>query len=291
MERLRDTEVKSVRQLYGRHQGETIYVVGSGASMRVFPVDFLAGKVTIGLNMAWKNLPVTYGMTIHPDLNIPEFMDGEEPRPEITWITTLPKSRRTLTDPQLAHALETFYFFRSGEQAGAPKRLDPSNSGRVLDWLRQPTGDYLYVWSSIAQSAANLAANMGAKHIVLVGCDNCSLMGNHHGHQQHTRWKGADPNHRYRQYYEGMAEVRSALRERGIEIYSMTPFLGLDNYDEEFARLCRELDQEVLIQETDISPGPITHWASLLRRPIFQLFAMLNLVDEMRTVKRWLKIK
>ncbi len=285
---LNDGGAKSVRLLYGRHEGETIYVVGSGTSMRVFPVAFLADKVTIGLNMAWKNVPVTYGITIHPDLNVPEFMEGEQPRPEITWITTLPKSRKTLTDPQFAHALENFYFFRTDGQPATNKPTDPSNAGRIIDWLRRPTEDYLYIWSSIAQTGANLAANMGAKHIVFVGCDNCALMGNHHGHQQHTRWKGANPDHRYGQYYEGLAEVRSVLRERGVEVVSLTPFLGLDSYVEDFARLCGELDRNPLLQAIDVSPSTRVPLKRRLRDIVYRIAARFGLVEEARQVKRWL---
>ena len=288
---LNDKDTKPVRLLYGRHEGETIYVVGSGASMRVFPVDFLADKITVGLNMAWKNVPVKYGITIHPDLNIPEFMEGEQPRPEIAWITTLWKSKKTLTDPQFAHALENFYFFRTDGQPATNKSTDPSNAGRIPEWLRRPTEDYLYNWSSIAQAAINLAANMGAKYIVLVGCDNCALMGNHHGHQQHTRWKGVSPDYRYGQYYEGLAEVRSVLRERGVEVVSLTPFLGLDRYDEDFIRLCSELDQDLLVRGKDISSFEAPYWLRVVRGTIFRFCLKLGVVEEMRTVKRWLKIK
>ena len=62
--------MKWVSELYGRHEDEDIYVIGTGASARVFPTGFLDGKVSIGLNMGWKVAPVTYGLTIHPDLNV-----------------------------------------------------------------------------------------------------------------------------------------------------------------------------------------------------------------------------
>ena len=44
----------------------------------------------------------------------------------------------------------------------------------------------LYQWSSISQTAVNLAANMGAKNVILVGCDNCALLDNHHAHAQQS---------------------------------------------------------------------------------------------------------
>ena len=101
----------------------------------------------------------------------------------------------------------------------------------------------LYQWSSISQTAVNLAANMGAANVILVGCDNCALSENHHAHQQHTKWLGAEPERRYLQYYEGLVEVRTALRERGVNVLSLTPFLKLDEPERDFRQLCEELDQ------------------------------------------------
>lgn len=247
--------MRSVTELYGRHEGEDIYVVGSGASMRVFPADYLRDKVTIGLNMAWRSAPVRYGLTIGPHLNVPEFIEGEEPRPDITWITREAKARAVLDDEQFAHADATFYGFSVDAPAPDPAELDldePPPHGRRLDWVRHPS-ENLYVWSSISQTALNLAANMGARTVVLVGCDNCSLNDNHHGHLQHTKWLGAAPERRYEQYYEGLAEVRAVLRERGVDVVSLTPFVKLDDPGRDFGRLCDELERPELLQGPDIS--------------------------------------
>lgn len=241
-----------VSELYGRHEGADIYVVGAGASMRVFPGDYLADKITIGLNMAWKNAPIRYGITIHPDLNVPEFMPGEAPRPEITWITKLGKARSVLTPEHFTEAEARFFFFESKAHKNTALPWEPSDAGRWLDWVRAPHGDDLYQWSSISQTAVNLAANMGAKTIILVGCDNGSILGNHHAHQQHTRWKGVDPAHRYRQYYDGLVEVRQALRERGVDLISLSPFASLLDPETDFRQLCEELDRPELLRGEEL---------------------------------------
>lgn len=247
--------MRPVSELYGRHRGEDIYVIGSGTSMRVFPAGLLDGKITIGLNMAWRSVSVRYAITIHPDLNIPEFI-GPDPQPAITWIVPREKSRALLSAEQFAHADANFFSFDYYGKPNTQPAEEPADSGRVLGWVRNPTGDKLYVWSSIAQTGANLAANLGAKNIILVGCDNAPLLGNHHGHNQHTRWKGVAPEHRYRQYYEGMAEVRQMLRERGVNLVSMQPFLGIADYEADFQRLCGELERPEATASTDISQEP-----------------------------------
>lgn len=235
--------MKPVSDLHGRHPDSDIYIIGTGASMRVFPVSCLMGKITIGLNMAWKVAPVTYGITIGPHLNIPEFMPGEEPHPAITWITKREKSGLVLSPEQFAHADEHFYGFEIRRGKGSQSGDWVSDTGRALEYVRQPTGDKLYQWSSISQTAANLAANMGARNVILVGCDNCALLDNHHSHEQHTKWLGESPDVRYNQYYEGLAEVREALRERGVNLVSLTPFVKLNDPALDFRNLCRELER------------------------------------------------
>lgn len=261
--------VKFVSELYNKYPGSDIYVVGTGASLRVFPLSFLEGKIVIGLNMAWKVAPVQYAITNHPDLNIPEFMPDEQPHPEITWISGYQKKETGIglkgveSDDMIEYAKNNFYFFdhlqpgRSNTQA--PNL--PCDRGRVLEWVKKPTENYLYFWGSVSGAGVCLAANMGAKNIIMIGCDNCSLLANHHAHEQHVRWKGVDPNQRYRQYYEALAEVRTALKERDINLLSLTPFMGLANPEQDFAHLCTELNQPKLI-ENNIDVSPQINWRS-----------------------------
>ena len=246
---------KSVSELYNRHPDSDIYVVGTGASLRVFPHDLLAGKIVIGLNMAWKTVPVQYGITIHPDLSMPEMLPDELPHPEITWVTKHKKSQSLLSAEQFKHVEENCYFFEMTGQENTQPPNKPPDTGRILDWVRRPTDDKLYLWTSIAQAGVNLAANMGARNIFLIGCDNCALLGNNHAHKQHTRWRDAAPDTRYREYYEGLAEMRPVLRERGVNLVSLTPFLSLERPEDDFTRLCTELDRDRYVQSgPDISP-------------------------------------
>lgn len=260
--------MKRVSELYQKHAGEDIYVVGTGASLRVFPHSFLADKITIGLNMAWKWVPVKYGITIHPDLNIPELL-GEQPPstpPSTTWITGHEKCRGLLSPKKLDYAETHFHFFRYDGKKNSQPEWEPSDAGRVLSWVERPTEDFLYIWSSVSQAGVNLAANMGAKNIFLVGCDNGPLGVNHHAGPQHTRWKGVSPEYRYSQYREGLSEIRETLRHRGIPVLSLTPFLGLHSAEAEFTQMCREQGVEAALPGRDISPPARSRWKALLKK-------------------------
>jgi hypothetical protein len=272
--------MKPVSELYGRHEGADIYVVGSATSMRVFPTAFLEDKITIGLNTAWRVAPVQYSLTIGPHLHVPEFL-GEPAHPEITWITKRGKAVAVLTPEQLEHAEQHFYDFRADGQPNTQPLEEPSDAGRVLDWVRRPTGDFLYQWSSISQTAVNLAANLGARSVILVGCDNCALAENFHAAEgQHTKWMGATPDRRFDQYYEGLVEIRSVMRERGIPVVSLDPFLKLDEPERDFRQLCGELERPVQTERgPDISevdhprrfadtPRPARSLASRIKRRV-----------------------
>ncbi|MBD2777349.1 hypothetical protein ICL16_36205 [Iningainema sp. BLCCT55] len=247
--------VKCVSQLYNVHPNSDIYVIGTGTSLRVFPISLLENKITIGLNMAWKTVPVRYSITIHPELSIPEFLPDEKPKPEITWVTKYNKTKGLVSPEQFKYAEENFYFFETEGRSNTQPPNKPSDAGRILEWVRKPTDNKLYLWTSIAQSGVNLAANMGAKNIILIGCDNCALLDNHHAHQQHTRWRDASPEERYREYYEGLAEMRPVLRDRGINLVSLTPFLSLAHPEKDFERICTETNQpKYIASKPDITP-------------------------------------
>jgi len=247
--------MRKIAELYNRHPGSDIYIVGTGTSLRVFPLDFFQGKTTIGLNQAWKVVDTTYSITMMPKLNIPDFIEGESPRAGMTWITKPSKVKGQCTDEEFEHAEQNFYGFENDGGASLTGLDEPSETGRVLDWVRTPNPDKLYLWTSISQSAMNLAANMGAKNIILVGCDNCAIGENHHAHDQHTMWKGESPDIRYMQYYEGVAEVRAALRGRGVNVLSMNPFVKLDAPELDFKRLCEETGVQDYIENKDIPRG------------------------------------
>lgn len=255
-------EFPSIRELENRHSGEDIYILGTGTSLRVFDLSVLEGKIVIGLNQAWRRFPVTYGITMRPELNLPELMNDADisecdyDTSGIKWVVKKDKLPQGWGARVVDAEQRMFWFEGNKNRTPEVKHSgDPSTVNKCVEFITENHPTKLYLWSSIAQSAMHLAANMGAKNIFMVGCDNCSIGGNHHAHLQHTFWKGEDPNIRYLQYYEGNAEVRTALRGRGVSVFSLTPFLKLDAPELDFKRLAGELGKPLLVQGNDISSG------------------------------------
>lgn len=219
-----------VSELYGRHAGETAYIVGTGASMRVFPVEFLRGKLTIGLNQAWRYGQWTYCITAHPELAV-DYLAAHPKPPATQWIIRGNREPLMLTpgDPR-------FYVF--DREAFKNGRRPRENAGP------------LHCGGGIHATAMSLAAKMGAAAIVLVGVDIAALDGEHHGHDQHAQLTGnldgrpVEGEEFYRaKYWRRVLPLRRTIqRELGIPVLSLTPFMGLRGVDDDFRVLKSELN-------------------------------------------------
>lgn len=223
-----------IANLYDKHRGETIYVVGTGPSMRVFPLPFLKGKTCIGLNQAWKyGIPLTYSLTVHPELTLAweKCLD----RTPTQWVVKKksPMKHLSLDD-------ERYYVFET--------------DGDNYDLIRKRTPDKLFLANGIQCTALDLAARMGAGSVMLVGVDMGDIGGDHHGHNQHVQFHGVDPDLVYKEYRYHTAKVRKVVRdELRIPVMTLSPFLGADSAEEDYLRLCKEFDLPKLDKPEDVS--------------------------------------
>lgn len=223
-----------IQDLTNRHSGDTIYVVGTGPSLRCLDLDILAREVTIGLNQAWRHIYPTYSITVHPELVAEYDASNRSGVWPTTWVVKKkpPREDLTLADPR-------FYVFNT--------------SYNLTDVNLRPH-DTLYLGEGVQTCAMDLAARMGARHVVLVGCDGGTLGGDYHAHDQHVRWLGMKPADQYKAYRDSTAEVRAALRQRGVSVSVLTPFIGATAAEEDYARLRTELKLPALPAPVDTSP-------------------------------------
>lgn len=210
----------------------TVYIVGTGPSLRCMDLKFLESKTTIGLNQAWKHLQTTFMITVHPELLI-EY-ENAPTRRSTRWVV---KKKPPMGDIPLDHP--SHYVFGTDYDVTAV--------------TRRPA-DTLYLGEGVQTCAMDLAARMGARFIVLVGCDAGSLGGDCHGHDQHVRWLGMKPADQYKLYRDTTAAVRAELRKLGVSVYSMSPFIGVHAAEEDYARLKTELKLPALPRPVDTSP-------------------------------------
>lgn len=222
-----------VQELYGRHKGQPIWVVGTGPSMQMFPKQLLPDHITIGLNQAWRYGPLTYSLTVHPE----HVLEWEKEKGHPTqWITKKkgPLADLSLDDPR-------YYVFHTEQEN--------------YDLVRAPKPDVLFLAHGIHNTAMVLAAHMGASVVYLVGCDMGELGGDHHGHDQHVRFHGLPPSLVYKEYRRDAAKVRRILRdELNVPVLTISPFLGLTAPEEDYHRLRLELNLAKLPPPKDTSP-------------------------------------
>lgn len=229
---MRIDDIHTVRNSVDR----TVYIIGTGASLRCMPLDFFCGKLTLGLNQAWRHLPTTFSITAHPEL-----LDDYEKaaatsgfKNRTQWIVKKkpPRAHLELNDPN-------FYVFGTSTDLAA---------------VRERPADTLYLGEGIQTTAMDLAARMGARTVVLVGCDAKKLRGDYHAHDQHVRWLGVKPEQQYALYRKNTAQVRTVLRTLGVAVISLSPFIGIDAGEEDYNRLCSELKLSPLPPPKDTSP-------------------------------------
>ena len=219
-----------VSDLYNRFKNETVYIIGTGPSLRLFPVKFLSSNLTIGLNQAYKYLPCTWNITIHPELINDDWVERGD-----IWIT---KKKHPM--PPEPH--EEIYWFENNKDIFDYSYLYP---GKV---------DVLYVGHGIQTGALSLAAKMGFKNIFMVGCDMCSLGREHHFHPQNIQFHGLSPQEVYNEYYANTAMVRFKIKEKfKVNIFTLSPFLGLGHENRDYRRLKKEYDLPDIPNPKDVS--------------------------------------
>lgn len=211
------------------------FVLGTGPSMRYFPMKALQGAFVVGLNQAWKYHPCKLMLTAHPEL-YQEWAASEAAKTApLKWVI---KKKAPMADLELDDPVHYVY-----------------HTSPDLLTVKNQTEDTLYLGEGIQCTAIDLLVRMGAGTVILVGCDMSSVAGEFHGHDQHVRWLGQTPDEQYALYRKTTARVRSVVRDAfGVSVLTMTPFIGLNGAAEDSHRLRSELNLIPLPKPKDISP-------------------------------------
>jgi len=205
---------RSIAELRGRHQGETIYVVGSGASVDHIGRRFFDGRTVVAINEMFRHVPATYVVSHHHE-NGQEAIDAG--------------CRLVASDVDLGVAgwghQPDFRGAYSTYRAGTYVRsLTPMIDAEAL---RKAFDDHLVVSCCTSSEALQFAGHLGAATIIAVGLDGAALDGQ-------TCFRGynggAQTNPQHLRLTQGiLRETLTALREKGINVFSLSPFVGADH--------------------------------------------------------------
>ena len=195
-----------MHRLANAHQGEDIYVIGSGPSCSYIEPEFFADRIAIGVNHAYKRFPVNYVIM-------------KENLSERTTDLPLIASRYAFGSHQHPENKADYIFSHH------------DNRNNKIKWQDlQPNGERFVVSNSTITSAIHIAAFMGARAVFLVGHDCCEIDGD-------LRFEGYNKLHEqkenaYRRWVSELEvqtmQVRDYIkREYGIPVHSINPFVSM----------------------------------------------------------------
>ena len=206
-----------LNDLYKKHIGADVYIVGTGSTLRLFPLDFLKDKITIGLNQAYRHFDPTYSLTVHPYL-----IPIDRKKWNTKWLTKIKLNDESWDQHVAANNDKHFYLFKNGI---------PTN----FDWLNpsKRLRNALYVGFGIHTAAMHLGCLMGAKTLYLLGCDMGSLGNQHHAHEQHIETHNYKINDVYKEYFVYATKTRELLQKYyRVTILNLSHSFGIPHYAE-----------------------------------------------------------
>jgi hypothetical protein len=199
-------------ELKGIHQGETVWVFGSGSSLNFLSPQFFDDKVCVTANFAAKTFGLRsyYAYSNYHNIDVQSFGAG--------LIAAVMLAKDTLTQKPWPGevpdnvALSEAHNYHPPGSAWDPYKMPP------------PEGQVVYGSSSI-HGATHLAAHLGAKHIVMVGADAGLIDGDVNVKEYVIPTQQFSLNVWNR--HSGI--LKQWLAERyGVTIYSLNPFINLN---------------------------------------------------------------
>ena len=199
-------------ELEGLHDGETLWVLGSGPSLNYIDGAFFDDKVTVSTNFSARALG------IHPHYAFSHYHhNAESLLADSSCVVTIERDTTTqsLWQDEQPHHLVL-----------APTQYDkPPGSAWNPITSHKPGLDQIAYGSSSLHGAMHLAAHLGASYIMLVGADCGQIDGadrvkDYQVQGGHTLWQLYDRHHQLmKQYLE---------QEYPVKVHSLNPFINLN---------------------------------------------------------------
>ena len=244
-----------VSELYPREsrkgllEFEDVYIIGTGPSLRVFPVGYLKKKTCILLNTAHRILPECGPVAFS---NHVDFLRGKPPvRPECTCPVQIVKGRLKYQDHPSPVRPDNHvpwndpdYHVFSYREPFVSSKTETFRTGDEWSHFdeRALWGEPDFYWNvrkgSVAIFAVQFALLAGARSITLVGCDCCEFHGTDGTAFPYASDQNAGPPniiHNYGQYAAGLDRLAKEARIKfGVPLMHLSPFPGFGREQSQF---------------------------------------------------------
>lgn len=213
----------NIRALKHRFRRETIYVVGSGASLQYVPPTFFDDKITVVVNEAYQR----FGLHLRaPSFVLMHHYDHAQAAIDAGGTLVTSEHESGFSNWPAANFRGDYYTYKTAENVFS---ATPTIN---LEALERDADDTLVISPCTVAEAVHFAYHLGASAIVLCGIDGGSLDGlwNYPGYNGGGN-AGTNPQHI--RLTEGLLlEVVRLVRARGVFVGSLLPFInaGLEGH-------------------------------------------------------------
>lgn len=227
-----------LRELRDLYLNQDIYIVGSGPTTNLFPMDFLWGKICLSLNDAYKMHPaITPVALMHNQIYAHVNKSSSSPYHDhfknIKYPIVKPQSRYRMEEIEWDHPY--FYCFEKSE-----KIHDVWNLTKDTDCLYYtPEGCALH-------AALQIAWILGARNIFTIGCDSCTFVGKHYANFDKGGIGAIDYNRNYDAYVYGTLVVQEFLSSQGVNVFNLSPIVGYHRVEDQFQVLSGNASHQAL---------------------------------------------
>lgn len=211
----------------GPFRGQDIYIIGTGPSMTVFPLDWLRGKTCVLLNDAQKHLPGLGPIAFSNNL---KFLAGCGLPYQIV-------KGRLRFDPDPERDDNHCPWDDPGRYVFSYRERpwDAVSHHDLSTLWKEPCHYWNTRRGSVSIFAVQFALLAGAKSITLVGCDSCELGPN----AEYIAGKKATAvRHDYDAYAAGLMTLNREARERfRVPMMTLSPFMGLSRERQQYQEM------------------------------------------------------
>jgi len=203
-----------ISDLKNSEEGKDVYIIGSGKSLDYINLSFFDGKTTIGISDVHKQIECKYNVTKEGQ-HLKRIINESDS----TFIVSHYCNGRLGFTSNKVDIDETHYYFEH-KSNDHELHLEELDSDRII-----------VSWATV-NTALHIAYYLGAKNIILAGCDCGTIDGESNYNNYRDKDSPAPPINKkwYDNWLKNISKdiliLANELRKRGIGVISLNPFIN-----------------------------------------------------------------